>query len=88
MMDTSLHRFSSMQVLPNEIAQGWLTLCNFTNIKQKIAYLRQHESLGIGQHRDTGALEGMEMSMQTAEKGADQDLSGNGNYQAFSLMHS
>jgi len=77
-----------LQAVPNTAAQKWLALCNFTNIKQKIAYLRRHESLGLGEHRDAGALEGMEMALQCAGKGAGPHRSGDDDYQAFSLMHS
>ena len=35
--------------IPNPIASKWLNLCNFTNIKQKIDYLKQYD---LGDHRD------------------------------------
>jgi hypothetical protein len=35
--------------IPNTTATKWLNLCNFTNIKQKIDYLKQYD---LGEHRD------------------------------------
>ena len=39
--------------IPNKTASKWLTLCNFTNIKQKIDYMREYDNVD---HRDSRQL--------------------------------